>query len=399
MWWRLFVAWLTKCDFALWFSLLFSCFLYSAPSSGFVLEVCALQVFHYYYYYYPSWTFPSLTTPNQKSGIVELNSDFSYLYILEYILGYTGIGLSTCPTVVRRKISSEPYASNLGMLVGASSWPGASCEKFGFLSSFMVCFLPTSFLPVSVSGVLFSCCSLEAQDRCDRHKQASKVIASGCNGRERSACLALWLTMCCVFVRWQGEVESQCLCGRTLAAHSAANYYLLSRVESWFRLSLFIPSFGGFVTKKSEVSSYWGFPIWIWLHLTKEVWSVHFLGISNVDLTAPNRCLLIPVLHLEMSSGLIQIFTGRNSQLPSVNKAIVVSGISLFLKLLSEIPHTWQLPSVAEPACTSAVQPLEGPEVLQLCDRCCMRIVIAVHNVIPGMFFLARCVGSFHSVK
>ena len=31
--------------------LLFGCFLYSAPSSGFVLEVRALQVFHYYYYY------------------------------------------------------------------------------------------------------------------------------------------------------------------------------------------------------------------------------------------------------------------------------------------------------------------------------------------------------------
>ena len=40
---------LAKCDFALWFSLLFSCFLYSAPSSGFVLEVRVLQVFHYYY--------------------------------------------------------------------------------------------------------------------------------------------------------------------------------------------------------------------------------------------------------------------------------------------------------------------------------------------------------------
>ena len=48
----LFAAWLTKCDFALWFSLLSSCFLYSAPSSGFVLEVRALQVFHYYYDYY-----------------------------------------------------------------------------------------------------------------------------------------------------------------------------------------------------------------------------------------------------------------------------------------------------------------------------------------------------------
>ena len=51
-WWRLFAAWLTKCDCALWFLLLFSCFLYSAPSSGFVLEVRALQLFHYCYYYY-----------------------------------------------------------------------------------------------------------------------------------------------------------------------------------------------------------------------------------------------------------------------------------------------------------------------------------------------------------
>ena len=51
VWWRLFAAWLIKCDFALWFSL-FSCFLYSALSSGFVLVVRALQVFHYYYYYY-----------------------------------------------------------------------------------------------------------------------------------------------------------------------------------------------------------------------------------------------------------------------------------------------------------------------------------------------------------
>ena len=41
----LFATWLTKCDFALWFSLLFSWFLYSAPITGFVLDVHALQVF------------------------------------------------------------------------------------------------------------------------------------------------------------------------------------------------------------------------------------------------------------------------------------------------------------------------------------------------------------------
>ena len=52
--------WLTNCDFVVWFSLLLSCFLYSAPSSGFVLEVRTLQVFHYYYcyyyYYYYYWS-------------------------------------------------------------------------------------------------------------------------------------------------------------------------------------------------------------------------------------------------------------------------------------------------------------------------------------------------------
>ena len=36
---------ITNCDFALWFSLLLSCFLYSAPSSGFMLEVRAIALY------------------------------------------------------------------------------------------------------------------------------------------------------------------------------------------------------------------------------------------------------------------------------------------------------------------------------------------------------------------